>query len=189
MTLDKWTTGDTITDLNINKRSIRRGTTSDRDALSATEIAVGDHFFNEDEECTQVLVDSSPVIWMNVGRILLGADSNEVAVTGNTATQVKDIDVIKHTSTWAGFLIVIVVRMKSSASDTASLRCRLNGGGSDSEESDSEESEDSADIAGKLSSHIHSFFTSCIFTGPATNASGPPIPPYVTPGPHVAPLE
>ena len=132
MTLDKWTTGDTITDLNINKRSIRRGNTSDRDALTGTEVTVGDHFFNEDEECTQVLVDSSPVIWMNVGRILLGADSNEVAVTGNTATQVKDIDVIKHASTWAGFLIVIVVRMKSSASDTASLRCRLNGAGGDS---------------------------------------------------------
>ena len=132
MTLDKWTTGDTITALNINKRSVRRGTTSDRNALTASDITVGDHFFNEDEECAQVLVDTSPVIWMNVGRILLGADSNEVAVTGNTATQVKDIDVIKHTSTWAGFLIVIVVRMKTSASKTASLRCRLNGAGSDS---------------------------------------------------------
>lgn len=132
MTLDKWATGDTITALNINKRSIRRGTTADRNALTSTEINIGDHFYNEDEECTQVLVDTSPSIWMNVGRVLLGADSNEVSVTGNTATQVKDIDVIKHESTWAGFLIVIVARIKSSASDTTSLRCRLNGGGSDS---------------------------------------------------------
>ena len=47
MTLDKWATGDVITEGNINKRGIRRGTTSDRG--SATTV-VGDHYFNEDEE-------------------------------------------------------------------------------------------------------------------------------------------
>tara|TARA_Y100001938_G_scaffold128710_1_gene182765 strand:+ start:21603 stop:22151 length:549 start_codon:yes stop_codon:yes gene_type:complete len=130
MTLDKWTTGDVITEGNINKRGIRRGTTSDRG--SATTV-VGDHYFNEDEDCTQVKVSASPEVWMNAGRVLLGADSNETAVTGTTATQVKDIDVIKHTSTWAGYLVLIVARIKSSnGSHAASLRVRLNGAGSDS---------------------------------------------------------
>ena len=130
MTLDSWSTGDVITEANANKRGIRRGTTSDRNAL--TGLTVGDHFYNVDEECTQSIVQLSPAIWMNIGRNLLGADSNEVAITGTSGTQIKDIDVIKHESTWAGFLIVIVARIKSSASDTTSLRCRLNGGGSDS---------------------------------------------------------
>ena len=44
MTLDKWATGDVITEGNINKRGIRRGTTSDRG--SATTV-VGDHYFND----------------------------------------------------------------------------------------------------------------------------------------------
>ena len=130
MTLDKWATGDVITEQNINKRGIRRGTTSDRG--SAT-VAVGDHFFNEDEDCTQILVSASPAVWMNAGRVLLGADSNEVSVTGTTATQVKDIDVIKHSSTWAGYLILIVARLKTSnGSHATTLRVRLDAGGSDS---------------------------------------------------------
>lgn len=131
MTLDSWSTGDVITEANANKRGIRRGTTSDRNALSS--LAVGDHFFNEDEECTQVLVQASPAIWMNTGRNLLGADSNEVAITGTSGTQVKDVDLIKDVSTWAGFLIVITARLKSSnGSYTSSLRVRVDGGGSDS---------------------------------------------------------
>ena len=47
----------------------------------------------------------------------------------------------------------------------------------------SDESENSADIANKLSNHIHTFFTGCIFTG--TYMMGP----FIGPGPHVAPLE
>ena len=131
MTLDSWSTGDVITEASANKRGIRRGTTSDRNAL--TGLTVGDHFYNEDEECTQSIVQLSPAIWMNIGRNLLGADSNEVAITGTSGTQIKDIDVIKHTSTWAGFLIIIVGRLKTSnTSYTSSLRVRIDGAGSDS---------------------------------------------------------
>ena len=46
-----------------------------------------------------------------------------------------------------------------------------------------DESEDSADIASKLSNHIHTFFTACIFTGAYMMG------PFVGAGPHVAPLE
>jgi hypothetical protein len=46
-----------------------------------------------------------------------------------------------------------------------------------------EESEDSADIASKLSSHIHSFFTGCIFTGAYVKGV------FAGLAPHVAPLE
>ena len=48
--------------------------------------------------------------------------------------------------------------------------------------------ESSDEIATNLSNHIHSFFTSCTFTGPATG-TGPPIGPFVTPGPHVGKLQ
>jgi len=132
MTLDKWTTGDTITEANANKRGIRRGTTTDRDNLSATDIAIGDHFFNETEECTQVLVKTSGGnIWMNVGRVLLQHSSDAVTVTGTVKTLRKTKYVIKHASTWAGFLINIVVRMKMTNSGTAYVRVRLDGAGTD----------------------------------------------------------
>ena len=47
----------------------------------------------------------------------------------------------------------------------------------------SDESESSQEIASKLSNHIHTFFTACIFTG--SYMMGP----FVGAAPHVAPLE
>jgi hypothetical protein len=132
MTLDSWTTGDTITELNANKRGIRRGTTTDRDNLAASAVTIGDHFFNETEQCTQVLVKTSGGnIWMNVGRVQLQHSSDEVTVTGTTKTLRKTKYIIKHTSTWYGFLLNIVVRMKTS-SGTGYVRVRIDGAGTDS---------------------------------------------------------
>jgi len=131
MTLDKWTAGDTITEVNANKRGIRRGTTTDRDAIAAGDVAIGDHFFNETEECTQVLVKTSGGnMWMNVGRVLLERSNNEVTVTGTVKTLRKTKYVLKHASTWAGFLLNIVVRMKTS-SGTSNVRVRFDGAGTD----------------------------------------------------------
>ena len=113
MTLDKWTTGDTITEVNANKRGIRRGTTTDRDAIGASELVPGDHFYNETEQCTQVLVSESPNKWQSI-RTFLGADSNEVSVLGVTPTQVKSIDWIKEPiGGFPGNTIFIVARIRN----------------------------------------------------------------------------
>ena len=53
----------------------------------------------------------------------------------------------------------------------------------------SEESSDPADIAAKLADHIHTFFTTCIFTGAYQKPPPPPVGPFVGPAPHVSPLE
>jgi len=81
MTLDKWTTGDTITETNINRRGLRRGSTADRDSIPGSELQLGDLFFNETENCYQGLLGEAPNIWQNL-RTLISADSNEVTVTG-----------------------------------------------------------------------------------------------------------
>lgn len=132
MTLDKWTTGDTIIETNINKRGIRRGTTVDRDTLGASELVIGDHFFNETENCTQILYAEAPNKWLNL-RNFIAADATEVTVTGTTAVQVKDISFIKSPADgFAGNRIFIVAEIKTSNNtSTASFRVRKDLGGSD----------------------------------------------------------
>jgi|GEM_PF-6673706 len=46
MALDKWSTGDTITALLINKRGIRRGTTSEIDSEADANMTVGDLLYD-----------------------------------------------------------------------------------------------------------------------------------------------
>lgn len=66
-------------------------------------------------------------------RTVLGADSNTVTVTGITATQVKDIDFIKDSSTLSVTTLTIAARIKSSnALYTTTLRVRADGAGTDS---------------------------------------------------------
>jgi len=132
MTLDSWTTGDIITEININKRGIRRGTTTDRDALLAAELEVGDQFYNTTEQCTQLLVSETPNKWQSV-RTFIGADSNEVSVLGTTPTQVKSIDWIKEPiGGFPGNVVFIVARIKTDdGGTTASLIVERDGGPSD----------------------------------------------------------
>jgi len=130
MTLDKWTTGDTITETNINKRSVRRGSTTDRDAIAATELVVGDLFFNETENCYQGILEEAPNKWQNL-RTLISADSNEVSVTGTTPVQKKDTSFVKSTiDGFGGNRIFIVAEIKTTnIASVAHFRVRLNGGG------------------------------------------------------------
>jgi len=48
MAIDEWVTGDIVTAINFNKRTVRRGTTSEIDALSDSVVNIGDLFFDTD---------------------------------------------------------------------------------------------------------------------------------------------
>lgn len=132
MTLKKWTTGDTITERSANNKSIRKGTTTDRDAIVAADLEIGDEFYNETEFCLQSLHAKTPDKWESK-RQYLAADANEVTVTGVTATQVKDTSFVKEvTLGFTGNRIFIVAEIKTSnVGTTASFRVRKNGGGTD----------------------------------------------------------
>lgn len=132
MTLKKWTTGDTITERSANNKSIRKGTTTDRDAIVTADLEIGDHFYNETENCVQVLHNKSPDKWQSL-RNYLAADATEVTVLGTTATQKKDTSFAKSTlSGYPGNHLFIIAELKTTnAGSTASFRTRLDGGGSD----------------------------------------------------------
>lgn len=132
MTLDKWTDNDIITEVNANKRGIRRGTTTDRDALASGVLSVGDSFFNETEECMQILIKKGPDKWQSL-RTLLGADSTEVSIQGTTPTQVKDLDYIKDiTGGFPGNVVFISARLKNSnGGNNATLIVERDGGPTD----------------------------------------------------------
>lgn len=131
MVLDLWNTGDTVTALLINKRGIRRGTTSDITGISGTLLTIGDHFFNTTFLSGQLLTHTTANIWANYGIHMIAADSTTVSITGTTPTQVKDVDFIIDPQTISGTLLIILIRLQASA-NTANCRIRLNGSGSDS---------------------------------------------------------
>lgn len=131
MVLDLWNTGDTITALLINKRGIRRGSTSDITGISGSLLTVGDHFFNTTFLTGQILAHTTSNIWANYGIHGIAFDSTTVSNVGVTPTQVKDADFIIDPQTISGTLLVVIVRLQASA-NTANCRIRLNGSGSDS---------------------------------------------------------
>jgi len=131
MVLLKWTSGDTITERSANNKGIRKGATSDITAIVAGDLEIGDHFYNQTEQCTHVLIKKSPDKFANI-KTLIGADSTEVSILGVTPTQVKDIDFIKSDEGFRGNIITIVCSMKNSdAGSNATVRVRKDGGGSD----------------------------------------------------------
>jgi len=132
MAIKKWTSGDTITERAANNKSVRKGLTSDLDAIPAPDREDGDWYYNETVENPQVETDDANSKRGNV-KFLLGADSTVVSVTGVTATQVKDISFIKDVTGYSGNLITIVAEIKTTNSGTAAhLRVRLDLSGSDS---------------------------------------------------------
>lgn len=132
MTIKSWGTGDTITARSANNKGIRKGTTTDRDALVDADLELGDEFFNETEECLQILIKKSPNKWQSV-RTLLAADSTEVSIQGTTPTQVKDLDYIKDlTGGYTGNIIFVVARLRNSNSgNNATLIVEKDGGPTD----------------------------------------------------------
>jgi len=132
MTLKKAQTGDTITERFFNNKAVRKGLTSDISVIANADLELGDHFFDEDEECGQVLILKSPNKWSNT-RSFIGADSNEVSQINTTPVQVKDIDWIKEpVGGFSGNKIFIVARLRNSNSgNNATLIVEKDGGPTD----------------------------------------------------------
>jgi len=59
MVLDEWSTGDIATAINFNKRTVRRGTTTEIDNISDSLVTIGDLFFDttlvKPKFCTEVV--------------------------------------------------------------------------------------------------------------------------------------
>jgi len=131
MALKKWTDGDVITARSANNKGIRKGTTAEVAAIAVADFEVGDVFYNESQYCLQSLYAKSANKYSN-NKILLGADSTVTTITGNTATQVKDIDFVKDAIGFSGNRIFVVARFKNSNNASSGyVRIRKNGGGAD----------------------------------------------------------
>ncbi len=131
MAINKWLTGNTITQILINNRGIRKGTNGEIGGESASERETGDFFWNTTYGLPQVQTDGSGDDRGNIA-ILIGADSLPVEVTGTTAVQVKDLDYIKSDEGFSGNQLTIVAMLKTSnGGTTAHLRIRTDSGGSD----------------------------------------------------------
>jgi hypothetical protein len=129
MALNKCETGDTITQILINNRGIRKGTNGEIGNETASERETGDFFFNTTYGFPQVSIDGSADDRGNLA-ILIGADSTEVSITGVTPTQVKDLDYIKSDEGFSGNQLTIVAMLKTDVGN-ADLRVRTDSGGGD----------------------------------------------------------
>ena len=133
MTLKKWSPGDTITARSANNKGNRKGTTSELDAIVTADRENGDLYFDETYRNLQITIDATNNKRGNL-KILLGADANEVTVTGTTPTQRKDISYVKDLNGFSGNVITIIAELKTSdaTGGPASFRVRKDGSGSDS---------------------------------------------------------
>jgi len=131
MALKKWTAGDTITERSANNKGVRKGLTSDLDAIVVADREDGDWYYNDTVENPQVETDDTNSKRGNI-KYLIGADANEVTVTGATPTERKNISFVKDVVGFSGNVITIVAEIKTTDSGTtAHFRVRIDGGGTD----------------------------------------------------------
>jgi len=131
MALKKWTAGDTITEREANDFSVRKGLESDLAGIGAADREIGSLLYNETNENPQVYIDATNDERGNL-KMIIGADSNVVTVTGTTATEVKNLSFVKNANGFSGNILTIVVEIKTDdGGTTATLRVRNDGGGTD----------------------------------------------------------
>ena len=133
MTLKKWSPGDTITARSANNKGVRKGITTELDAIVTADREIGDHYYDETYKNPQVIIDATNNKRGNL-KMLLGADANEVTVVGATPTQRKDISYVKDLNGFSGNIITIIAELKTSdgTGAAANFRVRKDGSGSDS---------------------------------------------------------
>lgn len=129
MALLAWDTGDLITARKANNRGVRKGNESEVAAIALADRENGDIVYNSTVKCHQIQLDAANDKRGNL-LTLLGADSTIVTGVTTSPVQVKDFDFVKCAEGFRGNTITIVAMLKCSA-NTAHLRVRKNGSGSD----------------------------------------------------------
>src|SRR3990172_5539000 len=124
MTLKKWSPGDTITARSANNKGVRKGITTELDAIATADREIGDHYYDETYKNPQVIIDATNNKRGNL-KMILGADSNEVSVTGTTPTQRKDISYVKDLNGFSGNIITIIAELKTSDGTGAAANFRV----------------------------------------------------------------
>lgn len=132
MVLNKWSTGDTITEIAANNRGIRKGTEAEIAGIPSASNEEGDVTYNSTQGFLQVQTGGAAIDKRGNIAILLGADSTEVTNIGTTLVQVKDIDYIKCAEGFRGNTLTIVAMIKTdNAGTTAHLVVEKDGGPTD----------------------------------------------------------
>jgi hypothetical protein len=131
MVLLKWSDGDTITERSANNKGIRKGTEAEIAAIATVDNELGDITHNSTVGFLQVQTGGGATDKRGNLNVLLGADSTIVTGTTTSPVQVKDLDYIKCAEGFKGNTLTIVAMLKTSA-NTAHLRVRIDGSGSDS---------------------------------------------------------
>lgn len=133
MVLNKWTTGDTITEIAANNRGIRKGTEAEIAAIPAASNQEGDITYNSTEGFVQVQTgDGATDKRGNLTCAPIVADDTEVTVTGSTPTEKKNFAYFKNSSGMKGNQLTIIAEIKTdNVGTTAHFRVRTDGGGSD----------------------------------------------------------
>ena len=127
MALNKWTSGDVITEREANNHGIRKGTNSDIGGISSANLEEGDHLYNSTYKYSQVLTDKSNSKFLK-GNHLLGADAIEVTSTSSSATKVKELPFIIDPIAFDGTQLQIVAKIKRSASNSVEVEFRIDEG-------------------------------------------------------------
>ena len=133
MALNKWTSGDVITEREANNHGIRKGTESEISGISSNDSELGDHFYNSTTGFPQIQTSASNNKRGNLTCAPIVADDTETSQSGSTPTEVKEFPFIKNIYGLNANQLVIIAELKSNASGTvANLRIRLNGNTNDS---------------------------------------------------------
>jgi hypothetical protein len=131
MVLDKWTTGDTITEIAANNRGIRKGTEAEIAAIPTASNAEGDITYNTTDGFVQVQKGSGATDFRgNLTCAPLVADETEVTVNGTTPTEKKVFALAINPAGFKGNQIAVVAEIKTdNPGTTANFRCRWDNDG------------------------------------------------------------
>ena len=132
MALNKWTSGDVITEREANNHGIRKGTESEISGISSNDSELGDHFYNSTTGFPQIQTSASSDKRGNLTCAPIVADETEMSVSGSTVTEIKSFSFFKHINGLNANQLVIIAEIKSNSNGTtANLRVRLNDNTSD----------------------------------------------------------
>lgn len=122
---DRWSTDDVIEEEPINKRSIRKGSSSELTSSGIGTLHDGDVLYNETERCPTTVYHAnnttrSQTKFSNI-KTLLNADSDIVQNTGTTAIGYKEFSILKTTTGFSGNKLYFVANLFANIAGTTTM--------------------------------------------------------------------